>query len=228
MRKSLSLLCLILLLTGCGVFKKEPQSPAPPVQTETPPPAAQPTDDRPVILAFGDSLTAGQGVPREENYPSRLQAELDARGYSYRVANAGISGDTTAGGLARIDRWLTQTTPEVVILELGANDGLRGLSVFAMKENLAQIIQKAKAAGAVVVLAGMQMPPNYGPEYTGPFQQAFVDLAAEHDVAFIPFFLDGVAGEPGLNQDDAIHPTGEGYKIVVDNILPVLEQVLKQ
>lgn len=226
-RYGLFLLCLILFLSGCGVRKKEPEPvPPPPVQPVQSAPA--PVDDRPVILAFGDSLTAGKDVAVEENYPSRLQVELDQRGYHYRVINAGISGDTTSGGLSRIDRWLRQASPEIVILELGANDGLRGQSVPKMKENLAEMIRRIEAAGATVVLAGMQMPPNYGQEFTEPFRQAFIDLAAEHQVAFIPFLLEGVGGDRKLNQSDGVHPTGEGYQVVVQNILAVLEPLLKR
>lgn len=223
-RLGLFLLCLILCLSGCGARKNEPEPvPQPVVQ-----PAPAPVDERPVILAFGDSLTAGQDVAPAENYPSRLQVELDRKGYQYRVVNAGVSGDTTTGGLARIDRWLKQANPEIVILELGANDGLRGQSVPKMKENLAAMIERIRASGALVILAGMQMPPNYGAEYTEPFRQAFVELAAEHQVAFIPFLLDGVAADRNLNQSDGVHPTGEGYEIVVQNVLAVVEPLLKR
>lgn len=182
----------------------------------------------PVIVAFGDSLTFGLGVPYEKNYPSVLQTELDKLGYRYRVVNAGISGDTTAGGLARVETVLTHK-PKVVILELGANDGLRGQPVDKMKANLAAMIERFQKAGVTVVLAGIQIPPNYGPDYTREFKQAFFDLAESYKVPFIPFILEGVAADPKLNQPDGIHPTAEGYPIILrKNILPVLLPLLQK
>jgi acyl-CoA thioesterase I len=222
MRRALLLFCLVLLLGGCGARQKE--TPVSPI----PAPATQPADDRPVILAFGDSLTAGLGVPREENYPSRLQGELDQLGYRYQVINAGVSGDTSHEGLTRLEGWLRRTRPEIVILELGANDGLRGLPVPAMQANLAAMIEKIREAGATVVLAGMQIPPNYGPEYTDAFRKVFHDLAEQYGVLFIPFLLEGVGGSQELNQADGIHPTGAGYKVVVGNVMAVLAQALKR
>jgi acyl-CoA thioesterase-1 len=171
----------------------------------------------PVILAFGNSLTAGFGVPDNENYPSRLQNILVRNGYPHKVINAGVSGDTTAGGLRRI-KWLMKHTPEVVILELGANDGLRGLSIKAMEFNLDKIIGICEEHGAKVLLTGMKVPPNYGEEYTVAFERVFIRLAEKHDLSLVPFFLEGVAGVRKYTQPDGIHPLGSGYSIVAQII----------
>ena len=147
----------------------------------------------PVILAFGDSLTAGFGVPDSENYPSRLQRIISQNGYPHQVINGGVSGDTTAGGVRRI-RWLMKQNPKIVILELGANDGLRGLSLEEMESNLEQIIGVCKEGGAKILLTGMKIPPNYGEEYTVGFEQIYTRLAEKHRLSLVPFFLEGVAG----------------------------------
>lgn len=187
-----------------------------------------PTIDRtgwPVIVAFGDSLTAGQGVPGDRNYPSQLQAELDDRGYRYRVVNAGISGELTAGGLGRVEEVLAHN-PEIVILELGANDGLQQQPVDEMRSNLAGIIEQLQAAGVTVVLAGMIAPPNYGLDYSQAYEQVFSDLADAYQLPFIPSFLGPVAGWPDLNLRDGIHPTADGYAIVVQTVMQILEPLL--
>jgi acyl-CoA thioesterase-1 len=178
------------------------------------------------IVAFGDSLTAGLGVPPDESYPAQLQRRLDAAGYRYRVINAGVSGETTAGGVRRVD-WVLRSRPAVVILELGANDGLRGLDLSQTRANLEEIIRRLQAAGVTVVLAGMKLPPNYGEEYASRFAAMYSDLARQYRLPFMPFFLEGVATQPGLNQGDGIHPTGAGYRIIVDRLVPVLEPYLK-
>ncbi|PYS37765.1 MAG: arylesterase, partial [Acidobacteria bacterium] len=154
-----------------------------------------PRDSRPVILAFGDSLTAGYGVPLDAGYPARLQRKLDEQGYRYRVVGMGISGDTTGGGIARM-RPALQQKPSIVILELGANDGLRGLSISRMQMNLEQMIKDFQEAGAKVVLAGMTLPRNYGEAYVKSFEDVFRNLAKKYDSPLIPFFLEGVAGNP--------------------------------
>ena len=146
-------------------------------------------------------------------------------GYRYRVINAGVSGDTTAGGLRRVD-WVLKSKPEIVILELGGNDGLRGLDLKDTRANLEQIIQRLLAGGVKVVLAGMKLPPNYGREYTASFQSLYSDLAKQYDLPLMSFFLEGVATKAGLNQADGIHPTGPGYKIIVENVWPTLEPLL--
>ncbi len=185
------------------------------------------SDDRPRIVAFGDSLTAGLGVEADESYPAQLQRRLDSLGYHYRVINAGVSGDTTAGGLRRVS-WILNNKPELVILELGANDGLRGLSIDHAKSNLRQIIRQLQDGGTTVVLAGMKLPPNYGHEYTARFEAMYRMLAKEYDLALIPFFLEGVGGSSSLNQADGIHPTREGYEIIVDQVLKVLRPMLNE
>lgn len=180
----------------------------------------------PRIVALGNSLTAGRGVSPDESYPAQLQKRLNEAGYCYRVINAGVSGDTTAGGLRRLS-WVLRSRPNMVILELGANDGLRGLLLEQTRSNLEQIIKRLLAEGVTVVLAGMKLPPNYGPEYTGRFYKMYGELAKQYNLTLMPFFLEGVATQAELNQADGIHPTGEGYGIIVNNLLPVLEPLLK-
>jgi acyl-CoA thioesterase-1 len=157
--------------------------------------------------------------------PSLIQAHLTEAGYRYEVVNAGVSGDTSAGGLSRLD-WSLAGDVDVLVIELGANDGLRGLPVPEMKRNISEIITRAKRRGITVLLTGMEAPPNYGPAYTGEFRQVFSDLAREHNVAFVPFYLAGVAGDPALNQRDGIHPNPAGAKIVEQTIWRALEPLL--
>ncbi len=185
------------------------------------------SDTRPRIVAFGDSLTAGLGVQANESYPALLQRRLDSLGYRYRVINAGVSGDTTAGGLRRVP-WILNNKPELVILELGANDGLRGLPVDQTKSNLRQIIRQLQEAGTTVVLAGMKLPPNYGQDYTASFEALYRMLAKESQLPLIPFFLEGVGGSSSLNQADGIHPTKEGYEVIVEQVLKVLSPMLNE
>jgi acyl-CoA thioesterase-1 len=177
-------------------------------------------------VILGDSLTAGLGLDPTQSVPSLLQARVDREGYEYEVVNAGVSGDTSAGGLRRLD-WALEGNVRVLVVELGANDGLRGLPVAGMKKNLAEIIIRAQARGITVILAGMEAPPNYGPQYTDEFRQAYRDLAAEHDVALIPFLLEGVAGLRDMNQRDGIHPNPEGARIVERTVWAALEPALE-
>ncbi|MBF0381230.1 MAG: arylesterase [Magnetococcales bacterium] len=179
----------------------------------------------PVILCFGDSLTAGWGVAQQNNYPTLLQEKLRKNGYPHKVVNAGISGDTTASGLNRV-QWSLRTKPSLVILVLGANDGLRGLQPKAMKQNMDKIINIFKEKKITVVLGGMKLPPNYGVTSGEEFDRVFKELAAAHKTPFIPFFLDGVAGHPELNQADGIHPNAQGYKIIAENVWQVLQPLL--
>jgi acyl-CoA thioesterase I len=188
-------------------------------------PAGAATNDRPRIVAFGDSLTAGLGVAAEETYPAQLQRRLDSQGLPYRVINAGVSGDTTAGGLRRVD-WVLKSRPDIVILELGANDGLRGLKLQETKANLEKIIQRCRDASVRVVLAGMKLPPNYGTEYTKSFEAIYPALAKQFRLPLIPFFLEGVAGSTSLNQADGIHPTSEGYRIIADLVMETVTPLL--
>lgn len=182
-------------------------------------------DDRPRIVAFGDSLTAGLGVTTEDTYPARLQRRLNEQGLRYRVINAGVSGDTTAGGLRRVE-WVLKSRPDMVILELGGNDGLRGLNLQETKANLERIIQRCQEASVTVVLAGMRLPPNYGADYTKGFEAIYPALAKQYRVPLIPFFLDGVAGSATLNQADGIHPTSEGYRVIADKVLEQITPLL--
>jgi len=184
-------------------------------------------DSRPVILAYGDSLTAGFGMPTGSTYPDQLQRKLDDLGYRYHVIGMGISGDTTSGGLARM-KPAVETKPSIVILELGANDGLRGLPVPQMKANLEEMIGVFRKTGATVVMAGMTLPKNYGPAYVTSFENAFKDLSAKYQLPLIPFFLEGVAGKPQLTLPDFLHPNAAGYKIVVDIVMKTLQPLLKK
>ncbi len=186
------------------------------------------SSDRPKILAFGDSLTAGFGLSEKESYPYLLQERLKAEGYDYEVVNAGASGDTSLGGLERADWVLDQDNAEILILELGANDLLRGIPVAKMKSNLDQIIRKAKARNLKVLLCGMLAPPSMGAEYQREYTRAFPDLAAEHKVAFLPFLLENVAMNRELNQGDGIHPNARGTQIMADNIYAALKPLLNE
>jgi acyl-CoA thioesterase I len=181
----------------------------------------------PRIVCLGDSLTAGLGVSPEEAYPALLQRQLRQAGYPHEVINAGVSGDTSAGGLRRLD-WSMDGNTRIVIVALGANDGLRGLPVTELKRNLSAIIAKAKARHADVLLAGMEAPPNFGPSYVRDFRRTYVDVARTNDVPFVPFLLAGVAGIPRLNQTDGIHPTAEGQQRIADLLWPELERLLEQ
>jgi acyl-CoA thioesterase-1 len=187
-------------------------------------PAAQ-KNTLPKIVTFGDSLTAGFGVAPQDTYPAQLQRRLDAAGYRYLIVNAGVSGDTTAGGVRRVS-WILNADPYMVILELGGNDGLRGLNIDQTRANLETIITRLKQAGVVTVLAGMKLPLNYGTDYRTRFEAMYRDLAARHGLPLIPFFLEGVGGDHRLNQPDGIHPTGEGYRIVADTVFHALEPLL--
>ena len=178
-----------------------------------------------IVVAFGDSLTAGLGVMPDESYPAQLQARLRADGYAYRVVNAGASGDTTAGGLRRVD-WALKNKPDIVIVALGANDAMRGQDLASVRANLDGIVARFQKAGARVLVVGMEMPPNYGERYAADFRRLYVEVARKRGAAFMPFLLDGVAGNPQLNQGDGIHPTAEGYRIVVDRLWPYLEPML--
>jgi len=179
----------------------------------------------PVILDFGDSLTAGYGLPAGQAFPARLEAWLHQRGIEARVVNAGVSGDTTAGGLARLD-WALADKPDLVILALGANDALRGIDPSTVRDNLDKMIGKIEASGAKMLLLGMLAPPNWGEEYKHAFDQVFPELARSHHLPLYPFFLEGVAMKPELNQPDGIHPNERGVTVLVDRIAPMVARVL--
>ncbi len=182
--------------------------------------------ERPIrIIAFGDSLTAGYGLPPKNAFPVRLEAALKARGHNVAVVNAGVSGDTTAGGLARLD-WAVPDDADAVIVELGANDALRALDPAAARKNLDAILTRIKAKGADILLTGMRAPRNYGSEYTVPFDAIFPALARQHDTLYYPFFLEGVVLNQALNLDDSIHPNAKGIDIIVEGILPHVEELI--
>jgi acyl-CoA thioesterase-1 len=180
-----------------------------------------------VIVTLGDSLTTGLGLLPDEAYPSLLEKRLQREGYRYHVVNAGVSGDTTAGGLRRVD-WVLRSQPTIVIVALGANDGLRRLSVEAMRANLTAIVRQLRAGGASVLLVGMRVPPNYGDVYARAFTAVFANVARATGVSLAPFLLDGVAGQARLNQPDGLHPTAEGQRIIADRLWPYLKPLLQK
>lgn len=199
------------------------QVPARPVEQ----PAAPRAVGRPRVVALGDSLTAGLGLRPEEAYPAILQQRLDEAGLGYEVVNAGVSGETSAGGLRRLD-WALQGDVRALVVALGGNDGLRGLPVDQLERNLGQIIKTAQARHIDVVLAGMEAPPNFGRTYVVEFHQAYAKLAREYRTALVPFLLEGVAGIASLNQQDGIHPTAEGARIVANNVWGALKPILEK
>jgi acyl-CoA thioesterase-1 len=194
-------------------------------QTSPPPDTAETTAADPLVVCLGDSLTAGYGLAADQAWPALVESTLRAEGRRLRVLNAGVSGDTTAGGLSRL-RWLLKQDPDLLVVALGGNDGLRGLPVESTRANLAGIIDGAREAGVEVLLLGMRMPPNLGPDYTRDFERVYTELADELDVRLVPFLLEGVAGRADLNQPDGIHPTAEGQRILAKNVLPALRELL--
>ena len=180
-----------------------------------------------VIVALGDSLTAGLGVAPDEAYPAVLEARLREAGFDYRVVKAGISGDTSAGGLRRLD-WVLRSRPDVAIVALGANDGLRGLPVAALRDNLSAIVDRMREGGVRVLLVGMRLPPNYGDAYAREFADAFRVVARRAAVAFMPFLLEGVAAQPTLNQADGIHPNAAGHRAIADHVWAALRPLLRR
>lgn len=190
-------------------------------------PVAAPVSNGPLVIFLGDSLTAGYGLPENQAYPALLERRLVAKGAPVRILNAGVSGDTTAGGLARLD-WLLKQKPDVLVVGLGGNDGLRGLDLGQSEKNLREIVRRGKAAGAEVLLLGMMIPPNYGRDYTERFRTMYPKIADEFDVPLVPFLLEGVGGIADLNQADGIHPTAKGQKIVADNVEPYLVDLMKE
>jgi acyl-CoA thioesterase-1 len=183
--------------------------------------------DERVVVALGDSLTAGLGVAPDEAWPALVEARLRREGYPYRVVNAGVSGDTTAGGLRRVD-WVLRSRPEVAVVALGANDGLRGLPTEAMRANLLAIVERLRAGGARVLVVGMEVPPNYGAGYAQAFRRVFPDVARQAGAALMPFLLDGVAADPRLNQADGIHPNPAGHRAIAERIWPYLAALLER
>ena len=213
---------MALVLVGCS--RKE--EPAP--RASTPPPATAPpeaADPRPAIVCFGDSITAGFGLEPGQGYPELLQKDLDSRGLKYRVVNMGISGDTTQDGVARMQLAVAEK-PAIMLLELGGNDGLRGIPINVTQNNLEQMIQAFQGAGARVVLAGMSLPPNYGPQFIAQFEKVYRDLAAKYKLKLIPFLLEGVGGHNEFMQRDGLHPNAAGARKVEAIVVKTLEGVL--
>ena len=183
-------------------------------------------NQEPIILVFGDSLSAAYGIREEQGWVTLLQEKLESEGFAHRVVNASVSGETSNGGLARLPAVLESHAPDLVILELGGNDGLRGLPLQALEENLQTMIDMIQQADAEVLLAGIQIPPNYGPRYTEPFAQIFPTLSERESLPLVPFLIDGIAQHPDLMQNDGIHPKAEAQFMIVDNVWPVLKPML--
>jgi acyl-CoA thioesterase-1 len=227
-----TLVYALMLLTILSACRSQARSQAGTGSANQPPaPAVAPADGsepaRPKIVVLGDSLTAGYGLVETQAYPHLLQQKIDSEGYKFEVVNAGVSGDTSAGGVRRLD-WALEGDVKVLVVALGGNDGLRGLSVDEMKRNISEIIERARERGIVVILAGMEAPPNYGSEYVAAFRRAFQDLARQHRVLFIPFLLNGIAANADLNLQDGIHPNPRGAAVVSDTVWNALRPVLDQ
>lgn len=224
--KPISLLIVFTVFLSCGEQKQESEIP---VEKEENEEQAEEKEDAKTILFFGDSLTAGMGLNPNEAFPAVIQEKLDSLGMNYKVINAGLSGETTASGTNRVD-WVLNQEVDIFVLELGANDGLRGISPEETRKNLQEIINtvQEKYPGMRIILAGMQIPPNMGPEYSREFRSIFPELAEENNLELIPFLLENVAGDPELNQQDGIHPTAEGHEIVADNVWEVLKPMLEK
>src|SRR5436190_5189492 len=214
---------LLAACFGCAAAKIATSNTAASRPLRTP----QAASNRPKIIALGDSLTAGFGLTERESYPYLLQERLNADGYNYEVVNAGVSGDTSLGGLERVDWVLEQDDVRILVLELGANDLLRGIPVSKMKTNLDKIIEKAKARNVAVLLCGMLAPPTMGADYQRDYTSAFPDLATQHKIAYHPFLLENIALKKELNQADGIHPNAEGTKIMTENVYKELKPMLK-
>ncbi|MGB6153841.1 MAG: arylesterase [Pricia sp.] len=219
---------LVFLIASCGEAPKEKTDTAPAKSTDAVSEADETSEEK-TILFFGNSLTAGYGLDTKEAFPALIQDRLDSLGLDYTAINSGLSGETTSGGLNRLE-WVLNQKVDIFVLELGANDGLRGVPLKETRDNLQAIIDlvREKNKDTKIILAGMQLPPNMGQAYTTEFRRLFPELADKNDVALIPFLLEGVAGNPKLNQDDGIHPTAEGQKIVRENVWDVLQDVIDQ
>jgi acyl-CoA thioesterase I len=230
--RAFPLLLLVIAGVACDEKRAEP-TPAGPADRTAPaapgaPAAPQPADQTPRIIVLGDSLTAGLGLDIEDSFPSVLQKRLKEKGLDYKVVNAGVSGDTAAGGLRRLEWALGEGDPRILIVALGGNDGLRGLPAAQLEQNLASIIEAGQQRGLTVILAGMEAPPNYGPEYTAAFRETYQKLARTHKLTLIPFLLQGVAGDPALNQGDGIHPNARGAQLVADLVWSALEPAVEK
>jgi acyl-CoA thioesterase-1 len=211
---------------GCERESDKSNAALPAGRAPAPAPVVTPEEKLPKVVFLGDSITAGMGVNADEAFPARVGQMLRAQGLAVDVVNAGVSGDTTAGGLRRLD-WLLRQEPDVVVVGLGANDGLRATDPKASAENLRRIVRRCTEAGASVLLLGMLIPPNYGAEYATQFREIYPRVAKEAGVPLVPFMLEGVGGEARLNQRDGIHPTAEGQERVARNVVPYLRDLLR-
>ena len=220
MKQTYFTIILVWFLTACASTTPTPLPPTPPL------PTSAPTDG--TIVALGDSLTEGLGVDPWESYPAQLERKLQENGHNYTVINAGVSGETSSGALARVNWVITSLHPDIVILATGGNDSLRAIDPAVTEENLRKLVETLQAAEVTVILAGMQTVQNMGAEYTGAFRAIYPTVAAEHNLLLIPFLLEGVAGDPKLNQDDFIHPTAEGYAVVVETVYAYVEQAIEE
>jgi acyl-CoA thioesterase-1 len=223
--KKVVFLFVVLIAAACSKPEQSATSSAAPIAPQAP--KAPEAPKAPRIVFLGDSLTAGLGLASDQSFPALIGKKLKDRGLDYEIVNAGVSGDTSAGGVRRVD-WSLEGDVRVLIVALGANDGLRGLPTREMKKNLAAILDRARERKVPVILAGMEAPPNNGPDYTRDFRNVYSELADEYDVPFIPFLLQGVAGDASLNQGDGIHPNTRGAQIVADLVWKELEPVLRR
>lgn len=217
------ILGLVTLLAGCNGNNEKPAAPG---QTAVPKDSSAVAAKKTIVF-YGNSLTAGYGLSPSQAFPAIIQQKIDSLGLAYQVVNAGVSGETSSGGKTRID-WILRQPVDIFVLELGANDGLRGIPLSETRKNLQDIIDKVKAKnpGTKLLFAGMQIPPNMGQTYTEEFRNIYTDLSKKNNMALIPFLLEGVGGEPHLNQPDGIHPTAEGHRIVASNLWKQLEKLL--
>lgn len=224
MKSKLWIILFILCGTACNTATKEDGKSEPEQETQA---KAEQYEKEKIILFFGNSITAGYGIATDQAFPALVQEKIDSLDLTYKVVNAGLSGETSSGGLSRIE-WVLRTVPDIFVLELGANDGLRGLMLSETKKNLSAIIEKVKAVNPEVqiVIAGMEVPPNLGQDYTAEFRSIFRVLSKEHNALLIPFLLEGVAGEPELNQSDGIHPTEEGHAMVAEIVWDYLQPLM--
>ncbi len=223
-RKTLYLLFLAVVVSCSSNNNKKATNESNQVLKDT---STSTVSKKKTILFFGNSLTAGYGVDPSEAYPALIQDKIDSLGLNYKVVNAGVSGETTADGSSRID-WILKQPIDIFVLELGGNDGLRGIPLSGTEKNLQSIIDKVKEKyhNAKIILEGMQIPPNMGPDYTTKFREIYPRLAKENQIDLVPFLLKGVGGDPKLNQRDGIHPTADGHKIVAQNVWEILKKDL--
>ena len=214
------IISFVVWIFGCGWERPQTTVDNPPAQR------VAEGSSKPKVVALGDSITAGYGLSRDRAYPALIQELLEAAGYDFEVVNAGVSGDTTAGGVRRLD-WVLDDDVQILIIALGGNDGLRGLPVPEMKRNLSTIVERAREKGVAVVLAGMEAPPNQGDGYTSRFRETYLEIAREYDVALVPFLLEGVGGMAEYNQRDGIHPNERGQVLIAKQIWEILRPLLK-